>query len=195
MASNVGYVSWSRISDSWDQYAAWYATYSSEVTAYEILRDEYNTALQGDSLRRSSPIALITSALNIPSRPCPPDQPPAYAGFQWYSGTTWFGNWNSVDRDTSPKNIGITTGASSQQNQGKQTGFLQASIDVTAGFLNTANNAGHIFGRLGQGEKNDFTTVLGASTKGFQWHTTVDSNHNMLVSLLPYDLTTAITTG
>lgn len=57
--SNVGYISWSRIEDSWAEYKLWYDAYSTKVTAYETLRDEYNTALAGDLIRRTSPLALF----------------------------------------------------------------------------------------------------------------------------------------
>ena len=47
--------------------------------------------------------------------------------------------------------------------------------------------AGHIYGRLGQGKKTYFEDANFPGTKGFQWHTTIDAQHNMLVSILPQD--------
>ena len=65
-STNIGYVQWSRISDSWDQYNAWYATYNTQVSAYEVLRNEYNLAVAADAIRASSPIGVFIPSTGLP---------------------------------------------------------------------------------------------------------------------------------
>ena len=91
------------------------------------------------------------------------------------------------ERATVPRYVSITTNAATPDAANKQTGFLQVNKDTGGGaWVAADNNVGHIYGRLGQGEKNDYSTTLGATTKAFQWLTTRDNEHAMLVSLLPY---------
>ena len=77
-STNIGYVSWSRIEESWASYAAEYTAYSSRVSAYEVLREDYNKEVAADAIRRATPLSLFTTNPKLVNRPCPPDQPPAY---------------------------------------------------------------------------------------------------------------------
>ena len=58
--SQVSYVSWSRIKESWDEYNKLYTEYDTKVAAYEILRDEYNIKIEKNDAAKSTPLGLFT---------------------------------------------------------------------------------------------------------------------------------------
>lgn len=60
---------------------------NSAVTAYDKLKTAYNDGLSKEETRAGDFFkASFEPKITIPVRPCPPEQPPAYAGFTPYFG-------------------------------------------------------------------------------------------------------------
>jgi hypothetical protein len=80
-ATAVNKISFSLIQEQYTAYSNMYAVFNSAVTSYDTLRNAYNEKLNEEKVRNES---LITSAFGaaiaLPTRPCFPDQPPAFTG-------------------------------------------------------------------------------------------------------------------
>jgi len=80
------YVYFVRIQDGWRKYKTWYDNFNTaKGGTYATDLANYNTKLRAEKQRQSSSLfAMLTKApagSEVPTRPCPPEQPPQYAGF------------------------------------------------------------------------------------------------------------------
>lgn len=142
-------------------YKARFDTYNKAKTDFEKLRDAYNDLVTYADQRNSDLLHQILQAPTVlPERPCKPDVPTQYTGIKAYFGTdkkmSAFGN--AADGEIQNKwgvlNEGIVANDPTPVVASTlKTGFLQASINTGAQTDAEIQNVGHIFGRMGQGER------------------------------------------
>lgn len=69
-----------------------------------------------------------------------------------------------------------------------RSGFLQASTNTASTTTTEIANVGHVFGRMGQGERTMSTYTLNGATitnTSFQWKAPADNAHAMMINILP----------
>jgi hypothetical protein len=77
----IATISFSLIQESYDAYSKIYTDFNTKVTNYNKLRDAYNVELKKEKTRNSNLATMMFDApVKLPTRPCPPDQPPAFQG-------------------------------------------------------------------------------------------------------------------
>lgn len=161
------------------------------MAAYDVLRTDYDTKTSSEETRRKDFFkAAFDAPIAIPTRPCPPTAPvmPSSGTFATIATPA------TMVKDTSYFTIfdGTST-AAAQATSLQSTGYLQVAVDEAVAITEgNTPNVGHIYGRHGQGNE---TMSNGTQAWGFQWEdasfasnpTSVYSNHNLMVSILPYD--------
>jgi len=67
--------------DDWRRHQDVYTSYDTTKTAYDLLKTAYNTANTADiAYNANTANKWLTVPVTVPTRPCKPDQPPAYTG-------------------------------------------------------------------------------------------------------------------
>lgn len=124
----------------------------------------------------------------IPVRPCEPDVPAKYDGLSLdMSGTPAFSAYTTTDK-TGKKAVlseGLT-GANVAATV--KSGFLQASTNTASTTTTEIANVGHVFGRMGEGERTMPSYTLNSVSvinTAFQWKDPAVAKHGMMFSILP----------
>lgn len=160
-----------------------YNAYEALRTTYETSRTAYNKAIENEKARRADFFkSILETPLTIPARPCPPTKP---ATWDWLNldikgsqatGATWF-----TDQAAATVKAWLNNGSTHVPTTDFtiRSGNLQVSSDVAK--AETISEAGHVFGRLGQGANS-----LPANAAPFLWNTAVDTkNTYMIISAFP----------
>jgi hypothetical protein len=146
----IATISYSLINESYNAYTTMYSAFNTKVTAYNTLKDAYNTELKKEKTRNSNFVSSIFDApIKLPTRPCPPDQPPAFQGLTLEWGATLFSAYGATEK-AARKAVPNANGTRAQSEAATlRSGFLQASKTDTSPASTDWEAVGHIFGRLG----------------------------------------------
>lgn len=182
-----------------------YAAYESAKLAYDVKVNAYNAAITKNMAATKAPagyewLNFLVAPTLVPSRPCKPDTPPAYAGPKLfasgevaYSAAVTAATWSTTNAvylrnlPTTSLNGGAATTINTafygtpNPKQLIKTGFLQASANIASFTSDDIANVGHVFGRLGQGVRSVPATGILAFTTDFA----TQSEHGMMWSILP----------
>jgi len=179
----------------------------AENTAFDTIKnafntkaEAYNTAVKSEKTRLADLFAgLSTAPVTVPERPCPPTAPLGYSGIivdlskavattpvVWATPLTTatlptFGSTAVLKTSDGTNNAAVKLSS--------KLGSAIAATDTTTG-SEVITSSGHVFGVLGQGEKN-----MPASTKPFKWFTLAATDlAGMTLSMFPLeDTSTGLT--
>lgn len=192
-----------------------YKNYEAKLGKYEPLIQIYNNAITTNRQKYASipegqeMFAFLIAPEFVPPRPCPPDQPPAYWGLKLDFTKTWGAGGSSLTQQERESQLSqyrnypnkslddesmIAVEPTSSVLKSVRTGFLQASTDIALFTSAQIQNVGHVFGRLGQGER---TMPNYLAQFAFQWSNPTPNDHGMMISILPVvpTDTTGLTAG
>jgi hypothetical protein len=171
--------------------------YANAVSSFNTDKSAYNTALASEKTRAADFFKSIFEApVTIPTRPSQPFTPPSFTGpgeLIYFATTAEKTAWDSAAKGTKVGEYtyeGTLQVAPAMPSFG--AGWLSATPDNTITTPN-ASWAGHVFGVMGQGD-------AAMPTAANAWANTIDATrdaaiYGMMVSLLPYDMTTAVMGG
>jgi hypothetical protein len=165
--------------------------YASSKTTYDALKTTYNSAITVEKARQADIIKLAFEVYAVvPERPCPPDQPAAYSGprIDWWVTANALASLNST---VTAAMYGTLTNMAVTATPSLNAGFVQATPDTTSTATSVLTWAGHTFGLNGQG-----IATMPADGTAFSIVTPIaTTTHSVMVSLFPYDATSAGLTG
>lgn len=167
------------------------------MTEYNALKKTYDDAFLLERDRKNIEIKkTLQEAYQLPQRPCPPAQPPMYdfAKITWDPSTystlaTYTSGRLATLADAATDVANWASGTLNKKAWSRRTGFLQANVAETTAVL--PQNVGHIFGRMGQGERTSWMNGEGLRMLPFAWDdmSASTSRKSMMVSLLPIRVT------
>jgi len=157
-----------QVQSMYDTKTAENAAFNSLNSAYEGKRTTYDDALTAETTRLADALkAAFEPMISIPTRPCAPVRPSAYDSvFLQLDSATAFGTTRTLAGWRG--NLVQTLGTGDTANDTKvavvsvHKGYIYPTMDTTA--TAALGEAGHIFGRLGQG-----TMTLPGAMAPFAW--------------------------
>lgn len=157
------------------------SSYNTDATAYNTAVTAYNTALT----------AKEKELPKVPVRPCPPSAPAAFTGFDIYTDKTsgQLTTLLTATANTKPfvAYVQQDNGGTVQINDSKRFGYVMTSkvydhTTATNKVFAESAEAGHVFGRLGQGEMN-----MPGKAAPWKWVVGNADIQHMMVSIFPED--------
>jgi hypothetical protein len=140
------------------------------------LKTAYNDVISYNKERDTDFMkGILQAPVKLPVRPCKPDRPTQFAGIVAQFSSTKMSSWTTANKDAkwAEINQGLSgTDPTPVVASTLRSGFLQASTNTASTTTTEIANVGHVFGRMGQGERTMASYTLNGATvtnTAFQW--------------------------
>lgn len=147
-------------------------SYNTDAVAYNEAVDAYNTALEANE---ELPVVM--------ERPCAPTMPTAITGVTFVNDMTEDADTLILTATTALVEYVQQNADTTAENDAKRFGYVMSANEYAADtdFDADTAHAGHVFGRLGQGETN-----MPGMISPWKWNTdTVSEFQYMMISIFP----------